>query len=89
MRMPILRMANKKNADRVKNNGLTVISVMQDLNLAARFCGSLVFLKNGRIAAHGPVDEVFTASVIKEVFGVSSSVYFDETILCKQVVFLN
>ena len=76
-------------ADRVKNNGLTVISVMQDLNLAARFCRSLVFLKNGRAVAHGTVDEVFTASVIKEVFDVSSRVYFDETIHCKQVVFLN
>ncbi|NWH05305.1 ABC transporter ATP-binding protein [Desulfobacter latus] len=75
-------------ADRVKNNGLTVISVMQDLNLAARFCRSLVFLKNGRVAAHGPVDEVFTASVIKEVFDVSSSVYFDEIIHCKQVTIL-
>ena len=62
---------------------------MQDLNLAARFCRSLVFLKNGRAVAHGPVDEVFTASVIKEVFDVSSSVYFDETINCKQVTFLN
>jgi len=76
-------------ADRVKNNGLTVISVMQDLNLAARFCRSLLFLKNGRVAAHGPVDEVFTESVIKEVFDVSSRVYFDEIIHCKQVVFLN
>ncbi len=76
-------------ADRVKHNGLTVISVMQDLNLAARFCGSLLFLKNGRVAAHGTVDEVFTESVIKAVFDVSSRVYFDETIHCKQVVFLN
>ena len=76
-------------ADRVKNNGLTVISVMQDLNLAARFCRFLLFLKNGRVAAHGTVDEVFTESVIKDVFDVSSTVYFDETINCKQVVFLN
>lgn len=76
-------------ADRVKNNGLTVICVMQDLNLAARFCRSLLFLKNGRVTAHGPVDEVFTESVIKEVFDVSSRVYFDEIIHCKQVVFLN
>ncbi|NDY71249.1 ABC transporter ATP-binding protein [Desulfobacter hydrogenophilus] len=76
-------------ADRVKNKGLTVISVMQDLNLAARFCQSLLFLKKGRAVAHGPVDQVFTESVIKEVFDVSSRVYFDEAIHCKQVVFLN
>jgi iron complex transport system ATP-binding protein len=76
-------------ADRVNDNGLTVISVMQDLNLAARFCQSLLFLKHGRVVAHGPVEQVFSASVIQEVFDVPSSVYFDETIRCKQVVFLN
>lgn len=75
-------------ADRVRHKGLTVISVMQDLNLAARFCRTLLFLKKGRVIAHGPVDEVFTESVIKEVFHVSSHVYFDEAIHCKQVVFL-
>ena len=75
-------------ADRVRSNGLTVISVMQDINLAARFCQSLLFLKNGRAAAHGPVDEVLTESMIKEVFQVSSRVYYDETIKCRQVVFL-
>lgn len=75
-------------ADRVQTNGLTVISVMQDLNLAARFCQSLLFLKHGRVVAHGPVDQVFTASVIQETFDVPSSVYFDESIRCKQVVFL-
>ncbi len=73
--------------NKVKDKGGTVISVMQDLNLAARFCRSLLFLKDGRVAAHGPVDEVFTAPVIQEVFNVSSTVYFDETIHCKQVVF--
>nr|WP_319392329.1 ABC transporter ATP-binding protein [uncultured Desulfobacter sp.] len=75
-------------ADRVKNSGMTVISVMQDLNLAARFCRALLFLKDGRVVAHGPVDKVFTASVIQETFDVPSRVYFDETIRCKQVVFL-
>ena len=76
-------------ADRVKTNGLTVISVMQDLNLAARFCQSLLFLKHGRVVDHGPTEQVFTASVIQEVFDVPSRVYFDETIQCKQVIFLN
>lgn len=74
--------------DRVKNNGLTVISVMQDINLAARFCRFLLFLKNGRAAAHGPVDEVLTESVIKEVFEVPSRVYYDDTINRRQVMFL-
>ena len=75
-------------ADKVQDTGLTVISVMQDINLAARFCQSLLFLKNGKAAAHGPVEEVLTESVIREVFEVESKVYLDETINRIQVVFL-
>lgn len=75
-------------ADRVANSGLTVISVMQDLNMAARFCHWLLFLKNGRVTAHGPVDEVLTEPVIQKVFQVSSKVYYDRTAKCKQVTFL-
>ncbi|SHK66538.1 iron complex transport system ATP-binding protein [Desulfatibacillum alkenivorans DSM 16219] len=75
-------------ADKVREAGLTVISVMQDINLAARFCQSLLFLKNGKAAAHGPVDDILTEPVIQAVFEVKSKVYFDETIQRKQVVFL-
>ena len=75
-------------AERVRCSGLTVVSVMQDINLAARFCRSLLFLKHGRVAAHGPVNEVLTEAVIKAVFDVPSRVYFDEAINCKQVTFL-
>ncbi len=75
-------------AQRVKKQNLTVISVLQDINLAARFCHSLLFVKNGKASAHGPVKEVLTESVIKEVFEVESKVYYDETIQCPQVVFL-
>lgn len=75
-------------AHQVKDQKLTVISVLQDINLAARFCHSLLFIKNGKAAAHGPVKEVLTQAVIKEVFEVASKVYYDETIQCPQVVFL-
>ncbi|MBI9074586.1 MAG: ABC transporter ATP-binding protein [Desulfatibacillum sp.] len=75
-------------AERVCQAGLTAIAVMQDINLAARFCQSLVFLKNGRVAAHGPVEEVLTEAVIREVFEVEARAYLDETINRRQVVFL-
>ncbi len=74
--------------DRVSTKGRTVISVLQDINLAARFCDFLLFLKNGKAAAHGPVEEVLTEAVIREVFEVNSRVYDDDTIKCRQVVFL-
>ncbi len=47
---------------------LTVVAVLHDLNLAALFCGRLVFLKEGRVVAEGPTREVLTAATIEEVY---------------------
>jgi ABC-type cobalamin/Fe3+-siderophores transport system ATPase subunit len=63
--------------DRVKTEGKTVIAVMQNLNLAALYCDYLIFMKRGKIAAHGDIDEVFDEENIEAVFGVESKVYFD------------
>lgn len=47
---------------------LTVVTVSHDVNLAALFCRRLIFLKDGRIAADGPTDEVLTAEVLEAVY---------------------
>lgn len=78
----------KRVADEVRTSGVTAVAVMQDINLAARFCQTLVFLKNGRVAAQGPVEEVLTKTVIREVFEVEARVYLDKAINRRQVVFL-
>ena len=75
-------------AGEVSKFRVTAIAVMQDINLAARYCQTLLFLKNGGVAAHGPVAEVLTEAVIREVFEVEAKVYFDKEINCRQVVFL-
>jgi ABC-type cobalamin/Fe3+-siderophores transport system ATPase subunit len=75
-------------AEKVRNSIVTAIAVMQDINLAARYCHTLLFLNNGGIAAHGPVAEVLTEDVIREVFEVDAKVYFDKEINCRQVMFL-
>jgi iron complex transport system ATP-binding protein len=49
--------------------GLTVVSVMHDLTLAAQFADRLVLLADGRIAATGSADEVLTEPVLTAVFG--------------------
>jgi iron complex transport system ATP-binding protein len=57
-----------------RTDGLTVVAVFHDLNLAAEYCGRLVLLDGGRVAATGPPAEVITEEAIRRVYGVSITV---------------
>ncbi len=48
--------------------GLAVLTAVHDVNLAALYCGRLIFLKSGRIVADGPTAEVFTPELLSEVY---------------------
>jgi iron complex transport system ATP-binding protein len=48
--------------------GITILAALHDINLAALFCRRLVFLKNGRIEADGPVAEVFTQQTLSRIY---------------------
>jgi iron complex transport system ATP-binding protein len=54
--------------------GLTVVMVLHDLNLAARFSHRIVALKEGRICRDGEPEDILTESNICEVFNVRSKV---------------
>lgn len=71
----------------VREQGKTTVSVFQDLNLAAMYCEDLVFLKQGRAVAKGPVDKVLTESIVREVFGVSCHVAYHPHAGAPQVVY--
>ena len=71
----------------VSREGKTIISVMQDINLAAAYCDYLIFMSKGRIAAHGEVNEVLNPDTIQSVFKVESKVYLETYSDCLQVVF--
>ena len=47
---------------------LCILAAMHDLNLAAFYCDRLIFLKQGRVVADGPVRETFTARVLEQVY---------------------
>jgi cobalamin transport system ATP-binding protein len=51
--------------------GLTVLAVLHDLNLAARFAPRVVVLDAGRLAADGPPGEVLTPELVQRSFGVA------------------
>jgi iron complex transport system ATP-binding protein len=52
--------------------GTTVVMVLHDLNLAARYAGHLVAMRDGAIVAAGAPAEVVTPELVREVFGVES-----------------
>ncbi len=72
---------------RRRQQGGTVISVMQDINLAAAYCDYLIFMKAGRIAAKGETGDVLNPATIGAVFGVEARVYAEAYSGSLQVIF--
>ncbi len=54
----------------VSKQGLSVILVLHDLGLAARFCDRLVLLSKGRIYDEGAPRKVLAASALEEVYSI-------------------
>jgi len=60
-----------------RRRGTTVVIVLHDLNLAARYADHLIALKVGRIVAQGASAAVVTEKLIREVFGLECRVMPD------------
>lgn len=61
-----------------KELGMTIIMVLHDLNLAARYSDYLYALKNGKLYARGTPQKVLTENNLKELFHIEASVHKDE-----------
>lgn len=57
----------------------TIVMVLHDLNLAARYADTLVAMKNGAIHAAGPPQEVLTEATVEQAFGLPCRVIPDPT----------
>ncbi len=57
--------------------GRTVVMVLHDLNLAARYAARLVAMKDGAIAASGTPHEVLTEQLLRDVFDLEARVIDD------------
>ena len=64
-------------ADLNARRGTTVVMVLHDLNLAARYADHLVAMAGGRIAAEGAPEAVVTEEVVRDVFGLDCRVVTD------------
>jgi iron complex transport system ATP-binding protein len=59
-------------ADLSERDGITVIAVLHDLAMAARFFGRMVLIDGGRAVADGPPGEVLTPARVLGVYGVDA-----------------
>ncbi|WP_109506679.1 ABC transporter ATP-binding protein [Nocardioides speluncae] len=64
-------------ADLNHSRGTTIVMVLHDLNLSARYADHLVALRDGEIVAEGSPAEVVTEEVVDAVFGLESRVITD------------
>lgn len=60
-----------------RTDGTTIVVVLHELNLAARYADELVVMAHGRIVAQGSPREVLTADVVSEAFSLDALVIPD------------
>ena len=61
-----------------KENGTTIVMVLHDLNLAAKYSDNLIAVKNGEIYKTGKTEDVLTQDMLKDCFGVTAEIIIDE-----------
>ncbi len=66
--------------------GHTLVAVLHDLNHAARYATHLIAMKDGQVVAEGTPDQVVTAELVEEVFGLRALVVPDPVAGTPQVV---
>lgn len=57
-----------------RENGRTIVLVLHDLNLAARYADQLVFVHEGRVRALGQPEELMKPELLAEVFEVDAAI---------------
>lgn len=60
-----------------RRDGRTVVMVLHDLNLAARYADVLVAMREGQVAAVGSPEQVVTPEVLRAVFAIEARVIRD------------
>ena len=60
-----------------RDRGTTIVMVLHDMNLAARYADHLFALRSGRVVASGSPNDVMTSDLIREVFDLDALVVPD------------
>jgi len=69
----ILDLLHNLNVD----HGKTILMVLHDLNLAARYAHHMIAMRDGGIHTQGAPGEIFTESMVKAVFGLDCRIIED------------
>ena len=65
---------------------MTVLMVLHDVNLAARFASRIAAVKDGRLFAVGTPSEMITPALVGEVLGISARVMRDAEDGCPYIL---
>jgi len=69
------------------NSNISVITILHDLNLAARYSDKIIALKNGQSFGYGSINELINEKFIKNIFDMNSLV--SDTPYGKQIYPIN
>ncbi|MCA0994978.1 ABC transporter ATP-binding protein [Alloyangia pacifica] len=61
----------------LNREGRTIVAVLHELNLAFRYAGHLVAMRDGAVVATGAPDDIVSAALMREVFGLDALVMPD------------
>lgn len=64
--MEVLSLIKRLSVER----GLTVIAVLHDINMAARFCDHLAALRGGEMIAWGEPQEIMCGETLEQIYGI-------------------
>lgn len=53
-----------------RSKGITIITVLHDINMAARYCDRVIALHSGKLIAQGTPDEIMTVEQLARIFDV-------------------
>ena len=66
--LEVLELLRDLNQTRQK----TIVMVLHDVNLSARFSDYMIAMKEGEIRHHGPVSDIMTADILRDIFQIES-----------------
>lgn len=62
---------------RLNQQGKTVVTVLHDINQAARYCDHLIVMKEGLIVAEGTPEQILTRQLLADVFDLDAEIHRD------------
>lgn len=60
-----------------RDHGKTIVMVLHDLNMAARYADHIIAMKSGKIIAQGSPMEVIEHGIMRDVYGIQASIMED------------